>query len=279
MKLKNLYLSFLLVCLVVSMLPMVKASAEVILSEYTDIDANDPEHYEIVNNHPYPDYVSASAGNFTTTAKWSVTAISFFLARYDANLSNYDSYVAARIYEPDPLNISNPDETQIVANSSGVRVDSLPEDEGYTVGAWINFTFETPISLTNSHNYFFATYSLNGTWDEGASLMVFVYGNHSDPVRGSNNFRNGWIFYSTFFSLGYIIYGEILTDPITWRDLSNSAIVTLATILLPIVYLTGTALYFIHDKQNMSIKEIVVIVVGFLLVAVLFPIGMNALLA
>ena len=199
------------------MINQVKATSETILSQYTTVEPSNPHCESVIANHPDLSDLSAMADNFSTSGIWEVTTISFYLSRFEENVSDYDQYIAARFYEPDPLDVTLPDETQIVGDSIAIRVDSLPESAGNTVAEWINFTFAIPVSLETAHEYFFAVYGVNGTWDGGGSLAVTVYGNDTEPLEGFNsgfNSYNGgeWVYDSPNFNLGYIIYG-IETEP------------------------------------------------------------------
>ena len=195
------------------MINQVKATSETILSQYTTVEPSNPHCESVIANHPDLSDLSAMADNFSTSGIWEVTTISFYLSRFEENVSDYDQYIAARFYEPDPLDVTLPDETQIVGDSIAIRVDSLPESAGNTVAEWINFTFAIPVSLETAHEYFCAIYGVNGTWDGGESLAVTVYGNDTEPLEGLNLYNGGeWVYDSPNFNLGYIIYG-IETEP------------------------------------------------------------------
>lgn len=255
-----------------AVLPHVQAS-EHVLTESTDVSENT---FQISANHPTStiDEYSGVADNFTTDSdQWQITLLSLNLAR----IGTCDGFLAARFYLPDG---AKPNETAIVAESTPVAASTISVLE--SVGEWVNFTFAGPILDANTE-YFWGVIALNGTWVLN-SKQINVYGTSvTDNPHGWSYEYIGevsdWYDYESFKN-GYIIYGDVVAEaePATWHDL-NSVVVTIAKVVLPILYLVGSALWFVRTEKKPDAQEIIVLAVGLLIIAVVFPLGMNALLA
>lgn len=272
MKFRRIYLSFLLVCLVISMMPIVKATTEVLVDTYTDTsDSLDG----LVEPHPatVEFAMSAMGQTFIQTRSHNVnlTVASFYLQIAGIPIGNLTARLCSLTgtYGVDAI----PDET--LAESEKVDMESLSE-----IGDWYNFTFTgaNQYTMTALSQYGIYVFVLENTTLDGENFIE-VFGNTESAPSGNSIAYYGVAEWSCIAeqATSFAVYGN--EEASSWRDSSNSAVVTVATILLPIVYMIGTALFFIHEKEKPNIKEIMVIAVGFILVTVLFPIGMNVLLA
>lgn len=254
------------------MMPIAKATTEVLVDAYV---STGPALDALSEPHPATsEYVASAMGQtFTQTRSHNVnlTIASFFLSIVGTPIGNLTARLCSLTGTAGTDAI--PDET--LAESEKVDMESLSE-----IGDWYNFTFTGANQYTMTALSQYGIYVLvleNTTF--GLENNIQVYGTTDESPSENCITYYGieeWI-YIIEQTTNFAVYGN--EEASSWRDSSNSAVVTVATVLLPIVYMIGTALFFIHEKQKPNIKEIVVIAVGFLLVAVLFPIGMNALLA
>lgn len=257
-----------------AVLPHVQAS-EHILAEYSTV-AEGEDYLFIAAVHPAAeaDEYSAVAYNFTTDAdQWQITTLSVYAKR----TGTLDGYLTARFYLPDG-NI--PDESAVVAESTPLAAASISD----SAAEWVNFTFANPV-LDAETEYYWGVIGLNGTWVLSTQQVTF-YGNMTgDDPHGWDyeDWGDGglWSDYESYY-LGFIVYGDeyvpaVPTVP-TWHDM-NSAVVTVAEVVLPILYLVGSALWFVRTEKKPDAQDIIVLAVGLLAVAVIFPLGMTALLA